>query len=268
MGVDPIFSAFYENPVIETPFMHFMGEFDPVVPSEMAAAVAKSQWGGVKRQRILHPGAHAIPIGKRYHEAVVDFISTHTAPANGYRDGYFGVGVGSGSGSGSGSGVPGLSYHDTPEETPVQTPELAPSIPATSSKLRSVGSLHRLRTGKTFQRRPTINLRQTRSRSFLSSRASSDSFSSSSQHSDTTETRTISPSPGKSESVVTVVEEDEMMAVPGYETADWQELMLSDLLNEMLRRSGRAGKFYFVPESGDGQRMEMDVGVGGGLRLD
>lgn len=39
---------------------------------------------------------------------------------------------------------------------------------------------------------------------------------------------------------------------PGYDTEDWQELMLSDLLNMILRRQGRPGKFYFVPDRGDG----------------
>ncbi|KAL4880714.1 serine hydrolase-domain-containing protein [Aspergillus karnatakaensis] len=238
MGVDPVFSAFY-NPVIETPFMHFMGEFDPVVPSEMATAVVKSQWGGSRRRRMVHPGAHAIPIAERYHEAVVEFMVQMMRP----------VSAGSGSGSDFGSDVPALGYNDTPELSPLQTPVLAPSLSeatvspvATARKLRSVvsgGSGGRLRKGGA--KRP-VQLRQTRSRSFLSSsRSSSRSVSGSSQDEGSSATE-------KGESAVRVVEE-EMMVVPGYETEDWQEVMLSDLLNEMLRRQGRSGKFYFVPDA-------------------
>lgn len=263
MGVSPVFSAFYENPIIETPFLHFMGEFDPVVPSEMAAAVDKAQIGGARRRKIMHPGAHAIPIGAEYHEAVVDFIRS-------VGDGsYFSLPT-----SIPEEGVPSLDYHDSPEQTPIQTPLLTPSLatavtstplPSTEAPLLASEKLDRWRKSRS-PRRPISR----RGRSFFSGRRSTSSSAVSraeSQHSDVTQIQAPSEfdSVGSSTDrdpggVVTVVEED--MMEPGYDTEDWQELMLSDLLNMILRRQGRPGKFYFVPDGGDGEGLVNGMGMG------
>ncbi|KAL4928075.1 serine hydrolase-domain-containing protein [Aspergillus undulatus] len=252
MGRSHVFSAFY-NPLIETPFMHFMGEFDPVVPSDMAAAVDAAQIGGARRRKMMHPGAHAIPIGNEYHEAVVDFIQSVTG------DSYFGL---------PSDSVPSLGYHDTPELTPLQTPVMTPalssavsttSLPSSESTILGGQRLDKWRKPKSPRR--MIKPRLNRGRSFLSSRRSTSSSSMSSQHSDVTQTRAPSPAPSceKADAVVTVVEDD--MMAPEYETEDWQELMLSDLLNEMLRRQGRPGKFYFVPDGGDAESLVNELSL-------
>ncbi|KAL4953554.1 serine hydrolase-domain-containing protein [Aspergillus filifer] len=246
MGRSPVFSAFY-NPIIETPFMHFMGEFDPVVPTDMAEAVDRARIGGARRRKMMHPGAHAIPIGDVYHEAVVDFIRSAA------EDSYFGL---------PSDSVPSLSYQDTPDLTPIQTPLLTPSLSSKASvtSLQSDSTilggerLDRWRKSKSPRRMIKPRLHCARSYMSMSRGRSTSSSSMSSGQSDATQTRAPSPVPEKTNSVVTVVQDDDMVT-PGYETEDWQELMLSDLLNEMLRRQGRPGKFYFVPDGGDAESL-------------
>ncbi|RDW57872.1 uncharacterized protein DSM5745_11390 [Aspergillus mulundensis] len=265
MGTHPMFKAFYSEPLIETPFLHFMGDFDPIVPSDMAAAVDQAQIGGSRRRKMTHPGAHALPVGSQYHEAVVDFIrSACDSPS------YFDLPA---------DDVPPLSYKDTPEQTPLQTPLLTPSLSSAVSTTSIPSSEATILGSKRLDqwRKPRSPRRHVKSlpirRSVFSRRSTSSSTASSadSQRSDDSDaTHTLASStvtvPASADSVakepdvaVTVVEEDPM--VPGYEGEGWQELLLSDLLNEMLRRQGRSGKFYFVPDAEEGRLVN-------GLALD
>ena len=77
MGRGKIFTAFYNHPIIQTPFIHFCGCWDPVVGIEMARAVEDAQIGGDRCIRIIHPGAHNVPLGVKYLNAVSDFIEDH-----------------------------------------------------------------------------------------------------------------------------------------------------------------------------------------------
>ena len=74
MGRGKKYAAFYQNPLIQTPFLHFCGCWDPVVELEMARAVEDAKIGGDRCIRITHPGAHIVPIGVKYLQAVSDFI--------------------------------------------------------------------------------------------------------------------------------------------------------------------------------------------------
>ncbi|KAL4772860.1 serine hydrolase-domain-containing protein [Aspergillus nidulans var. acristatus] len=263
MGTNPVFNAFYSEPLIETPFLHFMGEFDPVVPSEMVAAVDRAQIGGSRRRKVMHPGAHAIPVGDRYHEAVVDFIRSacEASPA------YFDL---------TSDDVPLLSYNDTPEQTPFQTPLLTPSlssavsttlIPSPEATILPTRRLDQWKKSRSARR--SIRPRSTRRTAFSGRRSTSSSAASSaaSQHSDDSEAtrtpasststvQTVAPTVTKeTDLAVRVVEVDSIVPGSEYEGEGWQELLLSDLLNEMLRRHGRPGRFYFVPDE-ENDRLE------------
>ncbi|KAL4910506.1 hypothetical protein BDW74DRAFT_184414 [Aspergillus multicolor] len=259
MGTHPMFKAFYSEPLIETPFLHFMGDFDPIVPSDMAAAVDHAQIGGSRRQKMTHPGAHALPVGSQYHEAVVDFIRSACEPSPSYFDLPAGA-----------DDVPALSYKDTPEPTPLQTPLLTPSlssavsttsIPSSEATILGTKRLDQWRKARSPRRqvksrapRRGVFSRRSTSSSTASSAASQNSDDSDATHTLASSTVTIPAPTGpvtkEPDVAVTVVEEDSI--VPGYEGEGWQELLLSDLLNEMLRRQGRPGKFYFVPDADNG----------------
>ncbi|KAL4812989.1 serine hydrolase-domain-containing protein [Aspergillus spinulosporus] len=268
MGTNPIFKAFYTEPLIETPFLHFMGEFDPVVPSEMVDAVDKAQIGGSRRQKIMHAGAHAIPVGDRYHEAVVNFIRSacEAAPA------YFDL---------PSDDLPLLSYNDTPEQTPLQTPLLTPSLSSAvsttsipSSEATILATKKLSRWGEYRSPRRNIRPRSTRRTTFSGQRSTSSSPASSaaSQHfnepeatrmpaSSTSTIQKIAPTVNKDPEVaVRVVEVDSMVSESEYGGEGWQELLLSDLLNAMLRRQGRPGRFYFVLD-GEEDRLENGLGL-------
>ena len=77
MGRGKKYAAFYKDPLIHTPFIHFCGCWDPVVGIEMAQAVVDAQIGGDRCIRITHPGAHIVPIGGKYLNAVSNFIEGH-----------------------------------------------------------------------------------------------------------------------------------------------------------------------------------------------
>ena len=77
MGRGKKYAAFYRDPLIHTPFIHFCGCWDPVVGIEMAQAVEDAQIGGDRCIRITHPGAHIVPLGLKYLLAVSDFIKNH-----------------------------------------------------------------------------------------------------------------------------------------------------------------------------------------------
>lgn len=74
MGLGKTYSAFYEDPLIETPFCHFQGLYDPVVGTEMREAVKNARIGSNRCYRIVHPGAHIVPLDLPYMDAVVDLI--------------------------------------------------------------------------------------------------------------------------------------------------------------------------------------------------
>lgn len=77
MGRGKKYNAFYNNPLIHTPFIHFCGSWDPVVEIEMAQAVEDAQIGADRCIRITHPGAHIVPVGVQYLNAVSNFIEDH-----------------------------------------------------------------------------------------------------------------------------------------------------------------------------------------------
>lgn len=77
MGRGKKYAAFYNDPIIHTPFIHFCGCWDPVVGIEMAQAVVDAQIGGRTCIRITHPGAHIVPVGGQYLNAVSNFIEDH-----------------------------------------------------------------------------------------------------------------------------------------------------------------------------------------------
>ncbi|KAK3169200.1 hypothetical protein OEA41_008583 [Lepraria neglecta] len=76
MGIPRMYAAFYEDPIVQTPFIHFSGRWDTVVGYEMAKAVEDAQIGGSRAVRITHPGAHVVPVDIKYLDAVVDFIKS------------------------------------------------------------------------------------------------------------------------------------------------------------------------------------------------
>ena len=51
--------------------MHFVGNFDPVIPEDHTLRFAKRC-----KNRLIkyHPGAHFVPRGKLFQEAMLDFI--------------------------------------------------------------------------------------------------------------------------------------------------------------------------------------------------
>ncbi|KAJ5220194.1 hypothetical protein N7468_009398 [Penicillium chermesinum] len=254
MGCSPIFSAFYTDPIITTPFMHFMGEFDPVVPSEMVAAVDLAQIGGPQRRKMMHPGAHAIPCGNEYHEAAVDFIKS--ALDNSYFGPLNDLPMGR---------VPPLEYHDTPEQTPLTTPKLSSIDVAASLPISEGGGLvpEKLdRYRKSRSPRKVTSSRRSRasvsSGASLSGRRSISSATSStgsrfSRTRATSETESPVFTTDQDNKTATATMENKLIAA-GYDVGGMRELLLSEFLDEMVRRHGRSGKLYFVPDE-----EEMDA---------
>ena len=74
MGVGKKYAWLYNKPLIQTPFLHFSGLYDPVVSDKMSRAVENARIGGDRAVRIVHPGAHNVCVGSKYLQAVVDFI--------------------------------------------------------------------------------------------------------------------------------------------------------------------------------------------------
>lgn len=74
MGVGKTFSALYQDPVIQTPFCHFQGLYDPVVQTQMTQAVREACIGGENSHHYIHPGAHIVPMGRKYLDIVKDFV--------------------------------------------------------------------------------------------------------------------------------------------------------------------------------------------------
>lgn len=83
MGRGKKYAAFYSDPCIQTPFLHFCGDWDPFVEIEMARAVEDAQIGAERCIRISHPGAHIVPIGTKYLNAVSSFIEDHSPGSKG-----------------------------------------------------------------------------------------------------------------------------------------------------------------------------------------
>ncbi|KAL4922596.1 serine hydrolase-domain-containing protein [Aspergillus aurantiobrunneus] len=183
---------------------------------------------------VFSAGAHAIPVGNVYHEAVVDIIRSVSDGS------YFGLPT---------DGVPSLEHHDTPEKTPLHTPLLDPSLPSTvpvtpvpyyEPTILASQKLDRWRKSwmpprpiTTRRGRPPLSARWSTSSSNTSSAGSPSSAVTRSRAS----TAECTTSEKNTQVVVTVVEDD--MMLPYYERGDWQELLVSDLLNEMFRRQDR-----------------------------
>ncbi|KAL8894734.1 MAG: hypothetical protein Q9192_004088 [Flavoplaca navasiana] len=74
MGVAKKYSWLYDKPLIQTPFLHFRGLYDPVVSVMMTQNVENARIGGDKAISIVHPGAHNVCVGPEYLDAVTDFI--------------------------------------------------------------------------------------------------------------------------------------------------------------------------------------------------
>ena len=66
----PLYKSLY-YPRIQTPILHFIGDLDPVIPEDQTLKFA----GRCKNRSIkYHPGAHFVPRGKLFQEAILDFI--------------------------------------------------------------------------------------------------------------------------------------------------------------------------------------------------
>jgi len=66
----PQYKSLY-YPRVQTPVLHFVGNFDPVIPQDHTLKLA----GRCKNRLIVyHPGAHFMPRGKIFQEAMQDFI--------------------------------------------------------------------------------------------------------------------------------------------------------------------------------------------------
>ena len=51
--------------------MHFIGSFDPIIPEDHTLKLAERC---KNRLIVYHPGAHFVPRGKIFQEAMLDFI--------------------------------------------------------------------------------------------------------------------------------------------------------------------------------------------------
>lgn len=76
MARSKAYACFYSDPVIDTPFLHFVGKWDTTITSGMAEAVKNAQIGGSRSHKIEHPGGHIFPTDAKYQTAVVDFIKS------------------------------------------------------------------------------------------------------------------------------------------------------------------------------------------------
>ena len=68
------YKAFYEQPHISTPSLHFIGSLDSVVEESRCRALIDACGGEPKVRVVYHPGGHFIPSSKPYLEALVQFI--------------------------------------------------------------------------------------------------------------------------------------------------------------------------------------------------
>lgn len=64
----------YEDPLIDTPFCHFVGKWDPMVDHEERDAVLAKLSGSKESRTIVHVGGHFVPVNDEMVGHVVDFI--------------------------------------------------------------------------------------------------------------------------------------------------------------------------------------------------
>jgi hypothetical protein len=65
----------YEDPLIDTPFCHFVGKWDPMVDHEERDAVLAKLSGSKESRTIVHVGGHFVPVNDEMVRHVVDFIA-------------------------------------------------------------------------------------------------------------------------------------------------------------------------------------------------
>jgi dihydrofolate reductase len=65
----------YEDPLIDTPFCHFVGKWDPMVDHEERDAVLAKLSGSKESRTIVHVGGHFVPVNDEMVGHVVDFIA-------------------------------------------------------------------------------------------------------------------------------------------------------------------------------------------------
>ena len=65
----------YEDPLIDTPFCHFVGKWDPMVDHEERDAVLAKLSGSRESRTIVHAGGHFVPVDDEMIRQVVDFIA-------------------------------------------------------------------------------------------------------------------------------------------------------------------------------------------------
>lgn len=65
----------YEDPLIDTPFCHFVGKWDPMVDHEERDAVLAKLSGSKELRTIVHAGEHFVPVDDEMVGHVVDFIT-------------------------------------------------------------------------------------------------------------------------------------------------------------------------------------------------
>ena len=65
----------YEDPLIDTPFCHFVGKWDPMVDHEERDAVLAKLSGSKQSRTIVHAGGHFVPVNDEMVRHVVDFVA-------------------------------------------------------------------------------------------------------------------------------------------------------------------------------------------------
>jgi predicted esterase len=72
------YTAFYEEPCIQTPMCHFIGSLDSVVEEARTQALVDAAGGAERTQVVVHPGGHFVPSGKQYLDIIAAFIKQTT----------------------------------------------------------------------------------------------------------------------------------------------------------------------------------------------
>lgn len=72
------YTAFYEEPCIQTPMCHFIGSLDSVVEEARTQALVDAAGGAERTQVVVHPGGHFVPSGKQYLDTIAAFIKQTT----------------------------------------------------------------------------------------------------------------------------------------------------------------------------------------------
>jgi len=72
------YTAFFEEPHIQTPMCHFIGSLDSVVEEARTQALVDAAGGEKRTQVVVHPGGHFVPSGKQYLDTIAAFIKQTT----------------------------------------------------------------------------------------------------------------------------------------------------------------------------------------------